>query len=192
MLTFSNDFLDFYTHAYKAVTDFRRVMDLPIGTKMTEIESANHTALYVEELTELAVAKNKIDQADAIIDSIYVCMGRCVQAGVYQANMQPFMVYPIFALYNVARTLKMPVYALFDEIQSSNMSKTVTDQDSVKIEVEHLTSKGLVVEVIEKQGYYIFKAAKDCPEKGIKKGKVLKPSSYRAANLKPILYPKAS
>lgn len=192
MLTFSNDFLDFYAHAYKAVTDFRRVMDLPIGTKMTEIESANHTALYVEELTELAVAKNKIDQADAIIDSIYVCMGRCVQAGVYQTNMHPYMAYPVLALYNVAMALKMPIYALFDDIQTSNMSKTVTDKESVQFEVEHLTSKGLVVEVIEKQGYYIFKAATDCPEKGIKKGKVLKPSSYIAANLKPILFPKAS
>lgn len=187
MYIFTLEFLEFYKHAYNAVTQFRHVMGLPIGTQMTEPESHNHTALYIEELTELTQAKTKESQADAIIDSMYVLIGRYVQSGLYNPMMDPTAVGPCYALYQVGKTLEFPVKELFDEIQASNMSKVITDQSLVNSEVELLTSKGLDVEVVDKGGYYVLKASADCESLGIKKGKVLKPSTYQEANLKPLL-----
>ena len=181
------DFLMFYSKAFSEVKEFRLAFGLPIAQPLTIADEANHTALLVEELAELAVAKSRKDQADAIIDAMYVHMGRLVQQNIYQPKMSTTAVAPFFVLYQVGEQLGFPIEEIWTEIQRSNMSKVIMDADLVDNEVSLLMSKGLEVDVIKSKHYYYLKASADCDELGIKKGKILKPSCYSPASLTEII-----
>ncbi|MCG6282768.1 nucleoside triphosphate pyrophosphohydrolase family protein, partial [Vibrio diabolicus] len=74
---------DIYDHLYRDITEFRSTFDLPVAAPASLDGKADtlHTSLAIEELTELAEADNKTEQADAIVDSVYVLMGRLVHLG---------------------------------------------------------------------------------------------------------------
>lgn len=69
---------DIFNHLYRDISEFRSTFDLPVASpeSLDDKTDTLHTSLAIEELTELAEADNKTEQADAIIDSVYVLMGR--------------------------------------------------------------------------------------------------------------------
>lgn len=72
-----------YDHLYRDISEFRSTFDLPVNDVDSLDDKADtlHTSLIIEELTELAEADSRIEQADAIVDSVYVLMGRLVHLG---------------------------------------------------------------------------------------------------------------
>ncbi len=85
----------------KQVEEFRTAFKLPINNKPTKIPNL-HYNLLKEELQELFLADDTIEQADALIDIIYLSFGALLQLGVAEK-----------------------FEALFDEVHASNMSKLV-------------------------------------------------------------------
>ena len=65
-----------YDHLYADILQFRETFDLPCEDPSSLDWQADmlHNSLIIEELTELAVADCKVEQADAIVDSVYVLM----------------------------------------------------------------------------------------------------------------------
>ncbi|MGF1755960.1 nucleoside triphosphate pyrophosphohydrolase family protein, partial [Vibrio makurazakiensis] len=74
---------EIFNHLYKDIEEFRNTFDLPVASPESLDEKADtlHTSLAIEELTELAEADCKTEQADAIVDTVYVLMGRLVHLG---------------------------------------------------------------------------------------------------------------
>jgi len=83
------------------VKEFRTAFKLPINSKPTKIPNL-HYNLLKEELQELFLADNTIEQADALIDIMYLSFGALLQLGVADKFEE-----------------------LFDEVHASNMSKLV-------------------------------------------------------------------
>jgi predicted HAD superfamily Cof-like phosphohydrolase len=79
---------ELYSKLYRDIHEFRTTFDLPVDSPDTLDAKADtlHTSLISEELTELAEATDKIEQADAIVDSVYVLMGRLVHLGCNQVG----------------------------------------------------------------------------------------------------------
>lgn len=190
-MKFNPDHAPLYKHMFNAICEFRRVFDLPIATQMTDAEDANHNALLVEELTELAVAKSKVAQADAVVDALYVHMGRLVQMNIYDPMHNPVAAYPIQVLIEVGQRLELSVLEIFDEVHQSNMSKVVTNEEDLNASIDVLTSKGYEVKSSEveykNKKYFILKAATDSAELGVKAGKVLKPVTFHEPDIKKLL-----
>ena len=72
-----------YQKLYQDIEQFRSTFDLAVEApeSLDEKNDLLHTSLAIEELTELAEADSKIEQADAIVDTVYVLMGRAVHLG---------------------------------------------------------------------------------------------------------------
>lgn len=94
-----------FDHLYRDILQFRSTFDLPSEDETTLDDKADtlHTSLAIEELTELAEADTRIEQADAIVDSVYVLMGRLVHLGASQVNDRIEISYIIDLLLNVAK-----------------------------------------------------------------------------------------
>lgn len=188
-------FDEFYAHTYEKVKEFRTAMGLLVHTKMSEDDDTNHLALAVEELKELSDARSRAAKADAIVDLIYVHMGRRIQAGQYLPSMDSSGAYLIKVLWTLATTgYGWDLKALFDEVHRCNMTKFVLDEETAQNEKEILTSKGYEVDIINRavgnQIYYVFVAASDVTfddGKHVKKGKLLKPSTTEQPNFEGIL-----
>jgi hypothetical protein len=176
-----------YDHLYQDISQFRRTFDLPLNDSNSLDLKADtlHTSLIIEELTELAQADSLIEQADAIVDSVYVLMGRLVHLGASQVKDRVEISYLIDLLLNVAKNLEVNFVACWNEVHSSNMSKVCRNEQEL-VETQAFYAKQGVEIVGSKQGDFIIaKCAKDVEMAGktVRQGKVLKSVYYRPADL---------
>lgn len=172
------------------IVEFRTAFGLPCGwSRSGDFNIELHESLIVEELTELADSRNLIDTADALVDTVYVLLGRLVNrcGGNYPLyNPEQFM---CDLLIKVAERKGIDFDACWDEIHSSNMSKLCRTLEEVDLTRDHYSEMGISTTVTEVNGLYAVKCDVDT-NGDIKPGKVLKSINYRPANLLPILMTK--
>ncbi len=176
-----------YDHIYADISEFRSTFDLPVSeaSSMDEASDGLHSSLIIEELTELAQADSKTEQADAIVDSVYVLMGRVVHLGHSHIEDNMAVSYFIDVLLNAADNLNIDFIPCWDEIHSSNMSKVCRDHAEYLATESFYAKQGIKLMPVEKGSYIIAKCAEDfvSATKTIRKGKVLKSVNYRPADL---------
>mgnify|MGYP000610336263 CR=1 FL=1 len=142
----------------------------------------------IEELTELAEADCKTEQADAIVDSVYVLMGRLVHLGNDKIEDNIAISYLIDLLLNVAKNRAIEFVACWDEVHSSNMSKVCRNETEYQETEAFYAQQGIKLMAVQKGDYIIAKCAEDFVSEGktIRQGKVLKSVYYRPADLAPL------
>lgn len=176
-----------YDHLYRDIHQFRSTFDLPIEDEATLDEKADtlHTSLAIEELTELAEADSRVEQADAIVDSVYVLMGRLVHLGATGVNDRLEISYVIDLLLHVAINRDIDFVSCWDEVHSSNMSKVCRNEQELEETIAHYAKQGVEIVGSQKGDFIIAKCAKDVEMAGkvVRQGKVLKSVYYRPANL---------
>jgi predicted HAD superfamily Cof-like phosphohydrolase len=176
-----------YDHLYRDIHEFRSTFDLDIESPETMNDKSDtlHTSLAVEELTELAEADSLVEQADAIVDSIYVLMGRLVHLGEKKIEDNIGISYLIDLLLQVAERLEIDFVACWDEVHSSNMSKVCRNESEFTDTQKYYATQGVEITGSQKGAYIIAKCAKDIDLNGkiIRQGKVLKSVYYRPADL---------
>ncbi|WPC72804.1 nucleoside triphosphate pyrophosphohydrolase family protein [Vibrio porteresiae] len=181
---------EIFDHLYRDITEFRSTFDLPVAQPDTlnAQQDSLHTSLIVEEMTELAEAPNKTEQADAIVDSVYVLMGRLVHLGNEKVSDNLAISYLIDILLNVAVNRGIDFIPCWDEVHSSNMSKVCRNEQEYAETEAFYAKQGVKLMGVAKGGYIIAKCAEDfvSESKTIKKGKVLKSVYYRPADLAPL------
>ncbi|MGS0727951.1 nucleoside triphosphate pyrophosphohydrolase family protein, partial [Shewanella sp. 0m-11] len=165
--------------------------DLPIEDISTLDDKADtlHTSLAIEELTELAEADSRVEQADAIVDSIYVLMGRLVHLGATQVSDRLEISYVIDLLLHVAKNREIDFVTCWDEVHSSNMSKVCRNEQELAETVEFYAKQGVEIVGSTKGDFIIAKCAKDVDMAGkiVRQGKVLKSVYYRPADLEKLV-----
>lgn len=180
---------EIFDHLYRDITEFRTTFDLPVNLPETLDSKADtlHTSLAIEELTELAEADCKTEQADAIIDSVYVLMGRLVHMGSVKIDSHLAITYLIDLLINVAENRGIDFIPCWDEVHSSNMSKVCRNEQEYADTEAHYAQQGIKLMAVQKGDYIIAKCAEDfvSESKTIRQGKVLKSVYYRPADLRP-------
>ncbi|GLT13966.1 nucleoside triphosphate pyrophosphohydrolase family protein [Vibrio algivorus] len=178
---------ELYQHLYRDITEFRSTFDLPVADLASLDDKADtlHTSLAIEELTELAEADCKTEQADAIVDTVYVLMGRLVHRGDDQAISNVGISYIIELLLHVAKNRGIEFLPCWDEVHSSNMSKVCRNEQEFTETQAFYSKQGVELEGVQKGEYIIAKCAKDVEMQGktVRKGKVLKSVYYRPADL---------
>ncbi|EEX41825.1 nucleoside triphosphate pyrophosphohydrolase family protein [Vibrio furnissii] len=178
---------DIYDHLYRDITEFRSTFDLPVAAPASLDGKADtlHTSLAIEELTELAEADNKTEQADAIVDSVYVLMGRLVHLGDTNVSDNLAISYLIDLLLNVAVNRGIDFLPCWDEVHSSNMSKVCRNEQEYAETEAFYAKQGIQLMAVQKGDYIIAKCAQDFVSEGktIRQGKVLKSVYYRPADL---------
>ena len=182
-----------YDHLYRDIHQFRSTFDLPIEDEATLVEKADtlHTSLAIEELTELAEADSRVEQADAIVDSVYVLMGRLVHLGATGVNDRLEISYVIDLLLHVAINRDIDFVSCWDEVHSSNMSKVCRNEQELEETIAHYAKQGVEIVGSQKGDFIIAKCAKDVEMAGkvVRQGKVLKSVYYRPANLDKLVKP---
>lgn len=180
-----------FDHLYRDIFEFRNTFDLPVNDSASVDDQADtlHTSLIIEEMTELAEADTRIEQADAIVDSIYVLMGRLVHLGAAQVSDRLEISYLIDLLLNVAKNREIDFIKCWDEVHSSNMSKVCRNQQELDETIAHYAKQGVEIVGSIKGEFIIAKCAKDVEMAGkvVRQGKVLKSVYYRPANLTPLV-----
>ena len=159
-----------YEKLYQDIEQFRATFDLPCSAPETLDEKADalHSSLIIEELTELAEAPCKVEQADAIVDSVYVLMGRLVHLGNKHVEDNIAISYLIDLFLNVAKQRKVcRNQQEYQETEAFYAKQGVKLVDSIKGE------------------FVIAKCAEDVQLAGklVRQGKVLKSVFYRPADL---------
>jgi hypothetical protein len=181
---------EIFDHLYRDITEFRSTFDLPVADAASLDAQADtlHTSLAIEELTELAEADCKTEQADAIVDSVYVLMGRLVHLGHSKVEDNLAISYLIDLLLNVAVNRGIEFIPCWDEVHSSNMSKVCRNEQEYSETEAFYAEQGIKLMAVQKGEYIIAKCAEDFVSEGktIRKGKVLKSVYYRPADLKPL------
>ena len=176
-----------YDHLYGDIFEFRTTFDLPVNDESSLDAKADtlHTSLIIEELTELAEADSRIEQADAIVDSVYVLMGRLVHLGAAQVNDRLGISYLIDLLLNVAKNREIDFISCWDEVHSSNMSKVCRTEQELAETIAHYAKQGVEIVGSTKGEFIIAKCANDVEMAGkvVRQGKVLKSVYYRPADL---------
>ena len=182
---------ELYTKLYTDITQFRETFDLLCNAPESMDDKADelHSSLIIEELTELAEAPCKVEQADAIVDSVYVLMGRLVHLGDTKAQDNMAISYLIDLFLNVAKQRNINFIACWDEVHSSNMSKVCRNQKEYAETVEFYSKQGVKLTDSIKGEFIIAKCAEDVQmeNKVVRKGKVLKSVYYRPADLAPLV-----
>lgn len=180
-----------FDHLYQNIIQFRETFDLPCNDPESLGEKADllHSSLIIEELTELAEADCKVEQADAIVDSVYVLMGRLVHLGHNKVSDNIAISYLIDLFLNVAKQRDINFLPCWDEVHASNMSKVCRNQAEYQETHAFYAKQG--VEIIDsvKGKFIIAKCAKDVQMQGkiVRQGKVLKSVYYRPADLTPLI-----
>ncbi|KFZ37799.1 SAM-dependent methyltransferase [Shewanella mangrovi] len=179
---------DIYQQLYRDIREFRHTFDLAVAdaTSLDEQQDSLHTSLITEELTELAEAQDLVEQADAIVDSVYVLMGRLVHLGIEtSADDKTGISYMIDILLQVAHARGIDFITCWNEVHSSNMSKVCRSEQELNDTIAHYATQGIKIEGVTKGDYLIAKCAEDCQLQGklVRRGKVLKSVYYRPANL---------
>ncbi|MDA0144134.1 SAM-dependent methyltransferase [Vibrio toranzoniae] len=181
---------EIYDHLYRDIKEFRSTFDLPVAAPETMDEKGDtlHTSLAIEELTELAEADSKIEQADAIVDSVYVLMGRLVHLGQAKVEDNLAISYLIDLLLNVSKNRSIDFLPCWDEVHSSNMSKVCRNEAEYAETEAFYAKQNIKLMAVQKGEYIIAKCAEDFVSEGktIRQGKVLKSVHYRPANLEPL------
>lgn len=182
---------ELYTKLYTDITQFRETFDLLCNAPESMDDKADelHSSLIIEELTELAEAPCKVEQADAIVDSVYVLMGRLVHLGDTKVQDNIAISYLIDLFLNVAKQRNINFIACWDEVHSSNMSKVCRNQKEYAETVEFYSKQGVKLTDSVKGEFIIAKCAEDVQmeNKVVRKGKVLKSVYYRPADLAPLV-----
>ncbi|MCG9695448.1 nucleoside triphosphate pyrophosphohydrolase family protein [Shewanella sp. Isolate11] len=180
-----------YDHLYRDIYQFRSTFDLPIEDASTLDHQADtlHTSLAIEELTELAEADCRVEQADAIVDSVYVLMGRLVHLGAKQVQDNIEISYVIDLLLHVANNRNIDFIRCWDEVHSSNMSKVCRNEQELQETISYYAKQGVEIVGSQKGDFIIAKCAKDVEMAGkvVRQGKVLKSVYYRPADLTPLV-----
>ncbi|HGH6015328.1 TPA: nucleoside triphosphate pyrophosphohydrolase family protein [Vibrio mimicus] len=178
---------EIFDHLYRDISEFRQTFDLSVAAPQTLNEQADtlHTSLAIEELTELAQADNKTEQADAIVDTVYVLMGRLVHLGQSKVEDNLAISYLIDLLLHVANNLNIEFLPCWDEVHSSNMSKVCRNEQEYLDTEKYYAEQGIKLMAVHQGEYIIAKCAEDfiSESKTIRQGKVLKSVYYRPANL---------
>tara|TARA_R110002033_G_scaffold8677_11_gene29561 strand:+ start:54 stop:632 length:579 start_codon:yes stop_codon:yes gene_type:complete len=176
-----------YDHLYRDIFEFRSTFDLPVNDESSLDHKADtlHTSLIIEEMTELAEADSRIEQADAIVDSVYVLMGRLVHLGATQVSDRLEISYLVDLLLNVAKNREIDFIKCWNEVHSSNMSKVCRNQQELAETIAHYAKQGVEIVGSTKGEFIIAKCAKDVDMAGkvVRQGKVLKSVYYRPADL---------
>ncbi len=176
-----------YDHLYRDISEFRHTFDLAVNKASSLDDKADtlHTSLIIEELTELAEAGNRIEQADALVDSVYVLMGRLVHLGAQRVDDRLEISYLIDLLLCVAQNRKIDFIACWDEVHSSNMSKVCRNELELSETIAFYAEQGVEIVGSTKGDFIIAKCAKDVEMAGkvVRQGKVLKSVYYRPADL---------
>ncbi|WP_076415585.1 nucleoside triphosphate pyrophosphohydrolase family protein [Shewanella sp. UCD-KL12] len=176
-----------YDHLYRDILQFRSTFDLPSedGSTLDDKADTLHTSLAIEELTELAEADSRMEQADAIVDSVYVLMGRLVHLGASQVSDRLEISYVIDLLLHVAQNREIDFITCWDEVHSSNMSKVCRNEKELEETIEFYAKQGVEIVGSTKGDFIIAKCAKDVEMAGkvVRQGKVLKSVYYRPADL---------
>lgn len=176
-----------FDHLYRDIFEFRSTFDLPVNDPISLDDQADtlHTSLIIEEMTELAEADSRIEQADAIVDSVYVLMGRLVHLGAAQVSDRIEISYLIDLLLNVAKNREIDFIKCWDEVHSSNMSKVCRNEQELDETIAHYAQQGVEIVGSRKGEFIIAKCAKDVDMGGkvVRQGKVLKSVYYRPADL---------
>ncbi|MFA0448408.1 nucleoside triphosphate pyrophosphohydrolase family protein [Vibrio breoganii] len=177
---------ELWNKLYQDIVEFRQLFNLPINTGIESDKLCHlHSNLMIEELTELARATNKEDQADAITDTVYVAVGRAVHAG-HEALNDTTTARQVDVLLNVAKTLNIPFEQCWDAVHASNMSKAALDEQQAKETVEVYSAKGVSADYKLKNDKYIVFCNQDSVATDgvmIKEGKILKNKYYEAVDL---------
>ncbi|GIU15836.1 nucleoside triphosphate pyrophosphohydrolase family protein [Shewanella sp. MBTL60-007] len=180
-----------YDHLYRDIREFRMTFDLPIEDISTLDDKADtlHTSLAIEELTELAEADSRVEQADAIVDSVYVLMGRLVHLGATQVSDRLEISYVIDLLLHVAKNREIDFVTCWDEVHSSNMSKVCRNEQELEETIAFYAKQGVEIVGSTKGDFIIAKCAKDVEMAGkvVRQGKVLKSVYYRPADLEKLV-----
>ncbi|MCX8796066.1 nucleoside triphosphate pyrophosphohydrolase family protein [Vibrio parahaemolyticus] len=169
---------------YADIKEFRNMNGLPIEIKdeLQKDHDSLHTSLHVEELKELAEAKDLVEISDSLTDQVYVLTGRAVQLGKWTEAVE----YSVEVLLHVAKSYQLDFVRLWDEVHASNMSKAAKSMEEYLENERYYADQGVKVEAEEKDGLFIIKCAEDCDDyKGspLKKGKVMKSIYYKRADL---------
>ncbi|GGB46602.1 nucleoside triphosphate pyrophosphohydrolase family protein [Shewanella inventionis] len=181
-----------FDHLYRDIFEFRTTFDLPVNDPASLDDQADtlHTSLIIEEMTELAEADSRIEQADAIVDSVYVLMGRLVHLGASQVSDRIEISYLIDLLLNVAKNREINFIQCWDEVHSSNMSKVCRTEQELNETIAHYAKQGVEIVGSKKGEFIIAKCAKDVEMAGkvVRQGKVLKSVYYRPAELTSLVH----
>lgn len=176
-----------FDHLYQDIKQFRSTFDLAVedAASLDDKSDTLHSSLIIEELTELAEADCKVEQADAIVDSVYVLMGRLVQLGHQQVEDNIAISYIIDLLLHVAKNRNIDFVACWDEVHSSNMSKVCRNEQEYQETEAFYAKQGVELMATAKGEFIIAKCAKDVDleNKTVRRGKVLKSVYYRPADL---------
>ncbi|MCL1114937.1 nucleoside triphosphate pyrophosphohydrolase family protein [Shewanella basaltis] len=176
-----------FEHLYRDIVEFRTTFDLPVNQPASLDDNADtlHTSLIIEEMTELAEADSRIEQADAIVDSVYVLMGRLVHLGATEVSSRIEISYLIDLLLNVAKNREIDFIQCWDEVHSSNMSKVCRNEQELSETIAHYAKQGVDIVGSKKGDFIIAKCARDVEMDGkvVRQGKVLKSVYYRPADL---------
>lgn len=189
-----------YQIFFKDIVCFRQGFLLPINettTQLTTSEKQLHSQLLMEELVELAVADNREEKIDAIVDSLYVLMGCFVHSGFSTLEIalkeDPTAVVAFFSFLDMANALDFDLVKAWKLVHRSNMSKLVTPQakeatknyyESLGVQVEFqeipnsVMTTGYEGSCVCRCAETVFKTDKVYP-----KGKVLKSRAYTPVNL---------
>ena len=176
-----------YDHLYRDISEFRTTFDLPVNHTASLDDKADtlHTSLIIEELTELAEADSQVEQADAIVDSVYVLMGRLVHLGAEKVTDHIEISYLIDLLLCVANNRDIDFLPCWDEVHSSNMSKVCRNEQELAETIAFYAKQGVDIVGSQQGDFIIAKCAKDVEMAGkiVRQGKVLKSVYYRPADL---------
>ena len=182
---------EIYTRIYDDIFEFRSTFDLPVEDPESLDSKADtlHTSLIIEELTELAEAPDKVEQADAIVDSVYVLMGRQVHLGAKTIADNIAISYVVDLFLNVAGNLNIDFMPCWQEVHDSNMSKVCKTEQEYQATEAFYAEQGITLTASKKGGFIIAKSAHDVTLDGktIRAGKVLKNVNYRPADLRPLV-----
>lgn len=169
------------------ITEFRTTFGLPIGPEtFTKSDDELHTSLWVEELIELGDATDLSEKIDSLVDQVYVLCGRIAQHGEWSVEIA----YIVDVLIKVCvGKYGVDFVKAWDEIHSSNLSKTCTTKEQVDENIAFYTEKGVKLNVENIGGRFVLKCAEECIYKGttVKVGKVMKSIFYRDADLTQLL-----
>lgn len=176
-----------YQKLYNDIELFREMFELPCSSPESLDEKADtlHSSLIIEELTELAEAQCKVEQADAIVDSVYVLMGRAVHLGDKNVSDNIAISYLIDLFLNVAKQRAINFIPCWDEVHASNMSKVCRNQQEYNETEAFYAQQGVKLVGSVKGAFIIAKCGQDVQLQGklVRQGKVLKSVYYHPADL---------